>query len=1197
MVTLDNLREKYIQYLNDKVINGDIKEQRVICGYSFSNFSIDLLVLDGEITGFKFKGENEGFGGYGSICSQYDSLFKTLYVVVTPRHKALVRFDIPKYWGIICLNDSGFEIIREAEENPKYIPSSGLYFLEPGDLNSVAEDYGIFKYLSDKEKVEEAERLNKGEDVEKLLYNYLTEDTEPFLKRCIKIVDLKRTKVIKSEEVVEKQEFSFVNPDGDDSNLNFLTLYYNKREDFLKEKRIQSEANDNHINIEITKDDIEVQLGAPWVDEEVVKAFIIYLLNLNGKIRRSFNVIKESFSGSWKIDYKKSDFSRNVLSNVKYGVTDYNALDIIESTLNLREIKINNINKQIDEKETIAALDKQKLINDKFKEWVFLDEERTNKIVVKYNSMFGKFVPKLYDGSDLVLPNSSDEVRLFSYQKDAIKKIIENDNSLLAFDVGTGKTYIMIAAAMELIRMGKTSKPMFVVPNNIVGQWEQMFLRLYPSAKLLVIEPKSFKSDVRNDVLYKIKNNIFDGIIIAYSCFEQIPVSEDFLSDLFSEINAEYEEEIDRIDTSRDYSRENKDWLIQQVEKEISKNQTKFENGISYIEENDLLPFDELGITALFVDEAHNYKNLPIDSKMKSLRGINLTGSRKCQELLYKVRCVQRNNGQIIFSTGTPLSNSIADAYVMQVYLQHKELKDLSLYKFDNWVKTFARPEQVCEIDVHTSGFRFVRRFASFHNLPELSKMFSVVADFYASSAGKDLPEFEDYTDIVLKKSKNLEVYMQNLCLRTENIRAGKVPRTEDNMLKVSTDGRKAALDLTLVGEKQEYDEFSKIYQCVNKVVEIYKEYDRCSQLIFCDYSTPKGEDFSVYQELKDRLIKSGIDKDEIQFIHSFNTESQRLALYDKVNSGEVRVLIGSTFKLGIGANVQTKLKAIHHIDVPWRPADMVQREGRILRKGNQNKEIYIYRYIIEGSFDAYSWQILETKQTFISQFLTGSAYQRSASDLEDNVLTYAEVKALALSNPLLKDLTETQNNLRNVKVLYMKELENKEMLRDKVFDYKSELKKREVDLEKTRENAEYIASLNIDSRKEEVKNACHLITLERLGIRESVIGELFDFVISSPIYLDEKKPSYYLSRNNMKYTLSFYEDVDSIYKSLWLFFKKYGDRIVRIEGEIEGIKLDIKNTTIEIEAPFVYKDELDKLQRECDNLIERIRNDQGEKG
>jgi hypothetical protein len=479
--------------------------------------------------------------------------------------------------------------------------------------------------------------------------------------------------------------------------------------------------------------------------------------------------------------------------------------------------------------------------------------------------------------------------------------------------------------------------------------------------------------------------------------------------------------------------------------------------GCTYIEDG--VTFDQMEINTLFLDEAHNYKNLPIKTHLTRIRGINTKGSAKCQDMLLKVRYVQNsNNGRgVVFATGTPLSNSISDAFVMQTYLQEKDMQQLRIANFDDWVKTFAKPQTVFELDVTTANYRMVERFCSFHNLPELSRMFSSISIFHAMADSSELPDFEQYTSVITKRSPALDEYMQEIVERTEKIRNRDVHPSKDNMLKVSTDGRKAALDLTLVQREQPYDETSKIVRCVENVLDLYNRFEKCSQLIFCDYSTPKKGAFDVYNEIKKRLIENGIPKKEIAFVHTCRDEFAKIELYEKVNKGEVRVLLGSTFKLGIGANVQSKLKAIHHLDVPWRPADMVQREGRILRRGNENKEVFIYRYIAEGSFDSYSWQILQTKQHFISQFLSGNSTTRSIEDFTNDELNYAQVKALALSEPLMKEYVEKENALRNARLVLRQEIMQKESAKLEIKRVKEEQESLALRRERTTKNLEYV--------------------------------------------------------------------------------------------------------------------------------------------
>jgi len=535
-------------------------------------------------------------------------------------------------------------------------------------------------------------------------------------------------------------------------------------------------------------------------------------------------------------------------------------------------------------------------------------------------------------------------------------------------------------------------------------------------------------------VLTQMRDGDYDGIIIAYSCFEMIPLSS---AAILNNMNAQLMRLQDALDG---YKKRGYYWDVQTpIDQEMAHIRKLNTDFLKSMETSSIsgITFDQLEINTLFVDEAHNYKNIPIRTKLRNLSGINTKGSAKCQDLLQKVRCVQhQNHGRgVVFATGTPLCNSIADAYAMQMYLQYEDLKKAHLDVFDNWVKTFALPEQLCEIDVDTSKYRMIRRFSKFFNLPELSKMFSQIAIFHAVTNQEDLPNLEGYTDIVIKKYPELAAYMKQLSERTDMIRQKFVDPRRDNMLKVSTDGRKAALHLSLVGEEQPGGEHSKVDRCVENVVAQYRKNPMTTQVIFCDYSTPKAEKFNVYEDLREQLIRSGIPQKEIAFIHNFNTESKKLSLFSKFNSGKIRVLIGSTFKLGTGANVQAKLRAIHHLDVPWRPADMIQREGRIMRRGNENKEIQIFRYITEGSFDSYSWQLLERKQKFITQFLSGSGYQRSIEDLESNVLSYGEVKALALAEPQMKLLAEKENELKSLQILAEREKTTKANLRQELLD------------------------------------------------------------------------------------------------------------------------------------------------------------------
>lgn len=605
------------------------------------------------------------------------------------------------------------------------------------------------------------------------------------------------------------------------------------------------------------------------------------------------------------------------------------------------------------------------------------------------------------------------------------------------------------------------------------------------------------------------------------------------------------------------------------------------------------ITFDELEINTLFVDEAHNYKNIPIRTKLKNLNGINTKGSSKCMDLLHKVCYVQRTNGGrgVVLATGTPLCNSISDAYAMQLYLQYDELEKSHLDVFDNWVKTFALPEQLCEIDVDTSKFRFVRRFSKFFNLPELSRMFSQIAIFHAMDDTEGMPKLESYTDVTIKRFPVLTAYMNSLCERTEAIRGKAVDRRVDNMLKVSTDGRKAALDLRLVGKEQPAGESSKICQCVERVTALYNKYPQMTQLIFCDYATPKKDAFNVYDALKEKLVQCGIPAAQIAFIHHYHTESRKLELFRKFNAGDIRILIGSTFKLGIGANVQERLKAIHHLDVPWRPADMIQREGRILRRGNQNKNVIIYRYITESSFDSYSWQILETKQRFITQFLTGTTYQRSIEDLENQVLTYAQVKALALAEPLMKQLAEKENEAKNLKILLSRERQTFAEQKKELAQINEKIKAARQRWETSIAAVDALEKYDADARKNAYQRIKSLLTDDFLTSGSALqMPMVLGMGMELPERQDEKKPYILLKYAEQKYLVPMGDtpagNARRVINTL-KDFQKLADKDKEHLDKVVSRKEELQNL---VQSPgHLYSDRLAACEKEVSRLREQI--------
>ena len=1019
------MKDKEIRKILIAYLQAQKNEMRIYQEKSIGSSICDLMVVTDRLTGYEIKSDSDDYKRLAEQARTYTRFFDRNYVVVGRSHAGSVTSKVPDEWGIICVERDNVTVEREAKDNKAVSRRSQLSVLWKLELKNILLKNGMPLYVQ-KEKGYISDRIADAVDNDILRKQIAYE----LLHRDYSVFDGATDYSIYTEGVTAEMPARELVDMLSENDLETFTLdrwielYKQAREMQEQKKTLYTEVPAERVPHEIPYTDIEVSLGAPWISVDIINDFISHIMY--GRETGYYLCRYEPVTGNWFIDDKRAGYVMNNRNlTVIYGTERYNALYILEASLNLREIKLCDKDGKYDERETVAALEKQKKIEEEFKRWIWLDEDRRWQIEETYNKMFSGFKRESYDGSGLTFEGMNEECGLYGYQKDAVKKILESKNTLLAFDVGAGKTYIMIAAAMKMRLDGISRRNMFVVPNHIVGQWEKIFTELYPKAKVLAIEPKTFKPEMRQKVLRQIKEGDYDGVIIAYSCFEMIPLSEDTVLDNMSEQLKKIEEAIRDIRLNNSNAR----WSRETLDKEkrrIVQMTMEFIDSMSYTKKSETVTFSDLEISTLFLDEAHNYKNLPIKTQLKNLNGINTKGSAKCLDMLHKIRSIQNSeNGRgAVFATGTPLCNSISDAYTMQVYLQYEDLEKSHLDQFDNWVKTFAKPEQLMEIDVDTSKYRMIRKFSRFHNLPELSRMFSGIAIFYAVDGDDELPELEGYSDVVIKKYKDLTDYMKKLCERTEEIRSGKIDRKFDNMLKVSTDGRKAALDLTLVGEEQKYDKTSKIFNCVANVIDIYTKYDGSTQLIFCDYSTPRGEDFSVYRELKRRLTEKGVLEREIAFIHSYNTESRKVELFRKFNAGEVRVLIGSTFKLGIGANVQVKLKAIHHLDVPWRPADMVQREGRIIRRGNENKNVKIFRYITEGSFDSYSWQILETKQRFISQFLSGSSYQRSISDLEDNVLTYAEVKALALSEPLMKQLAECENRVKSLRIVVTKEEE-----------------------------------------------------------------------------------------------------------------------------------------------------------------------------
>ena len=810
----------------------------------------------------------------------------------------------------------------------------------------------------------------------------------------------------------------------------------------------------------VSADEIYYSIASPWIPDELIETFYKeVILYKYYKERPDIGLNHNSYTGKWDITTNKSWISQS--ARLRFGTDKISAIEVFEHALNQKPISISSQYKDKygdkyrmkDEEATALAEEKVIDINAEFKSFIEERADLYEKLSNAYNMRFGFIVSRVYDGSFLDFPNINRNIDLYDYQRNAIARIIFNPNTLLAHNVGTGKTYIMIAAGEELHRMGLSEKNLYVVPNNIVHQWERDYLKLYPNANILATKPDDYSPSKIQRTLGLIRDGGFTSIIMPHSSFDMIELSP---SSEVKEIRGELTKIYNLPDADRT--------------KEVEKRERKLKDRLNeldyYFKEledpmvsNTEIFFDDLGITRLFVDEAHEYKNVPIKSALGGIKGLNLTGSTKCGHL--KQVCgylnAQPNTG-IIMATGTPITNSVSDLFVLQSYLQNGELRLLDIDSFDKWLSMFANINKEIEIDVTTTTYKTTNRISKFHNLPELTEILANIADFYNNIDSPDLPKFNGYTDVVIKKTGELTNYILGLADRADNVRKHKkkTDGEKDNMLKITSDGRKAALDLRLIdNDAYHLDYTGKLSACANNVCDIYLKTKnfRGTQLIFCDTSVP-GDDFNVYDELKSLLVKRGINPSEIAFVHDAKSPKARDSMFKKVSNGDIRILLGSTYKLGVGVNIQEKLYAIHHLDVPWRPSDMVQREGRILRQGNTNEEIFIYRYIVEGSFDAYSWQILETKQKFINELLSNSVNERQKEDIEDLVLNYSEVKALALGNSRLKDHVELTNELSRLRLLARKEKEKRANIQRelleipaKIMNAKNNIEKLEADI------------------------------------------------------------------------------------------------------------------------------------------------------
>ena len=827
----------------------------------------------------------------------------------------------------------------------------------------------------------------------------------------------------------------------------------NVREKLAVAKKMQDAWGDEYaVNVaalekvqpqDLTAGEIEVRLGATWLPKKYVQEFMYELLHTPYYLREHIIVNYSPYNCEWNIENKSSDRA-NLNAYSKYGTNRINAYRIIEETLNLKDVRIfdyvedeyGNSKAVLNAKETAIARSKQQLIKDAFKEWIWKDAERRETLCRMYNEKFNSIRPREYDGSYLEFSGINPEINLREHQRNAIAHVIYGGNTLLAHAVGAGKTFEMAAAAMESKRLGLCNKSLFVVPNHLTEQWASEFLQLYPSANILVATKKDFETKNRKRFCGRIATGDYDAVIIGHSQFEKIPMSVErqrrMLEDEIAEVTAGI----------KDLKRNNGDYFsIKQLERTRKSVKAKLDKLNDQSRKDDVVTFEELGIDRIFVDESHYYKNLYLFTKMRNVGGIAQTEAQKSADLYMKCRYLDELTGGrgTVFATGTPISNSMVELYTIQRYLQYNTLKKNNLQNFDAWASTFGETVTAMELTPEGTSYREKTRFARFYNLPELMAMFKEVADIKtADMLNLPVPKV-NYHNISVKPSPEQKAMVAALGKRADKVRKGMVDSREDNMLKITNDGRKLALDQRLINPLLPDFEGSKLNACVDFMYDKWEagKEERLTQLFFCDLSTPKGDgSFSVYEDIREKLIKRGVPKEEIRFIHEANTETQKQELFKKVRKGDVRILMGSTQKMGAGTNVQDKLKASSDLDCPWRPSDLEQRLGRIQRQGNENLEVDVARFVTEGTFDAYLYQMVENKQKFVSQIMTSKSPVRVCDDIDEASLNYAEIKMLATGNPYIKEKMDLEIQVQRLKLLKSNYLSEKYAMEDKLIKF-----------------------------------------------------------------------------------------------------------------------------------------------------------------
>ena len=944
--------------------------------------------------------------------------------------------------------------------------------------------------------------------------------------------------------------------------------------------------------------EIDIRLGATWLNPAIVQQFMMETFQPPYRIRYN-NLIQvrySPFTSEWRIGNKSAAGMYDIMSTETYGTHRANAYKILEDTLNLRDCRIYDTIEEdgkerrvLNQKETMLAQQKQQAIKDTFAGWVWQDPQRRNLLVKQYNELFNSTRPREYDGSHIHFVGMNPEINLREHQRNAVAHVLYGGNTLLAHEVGAGKSFEMAASAMESKRLGLCQKSLFVVPNHLTEQWASEFLRLYPNAKLLVTSKKDFEPANRKRFCARIATGDYDAVIIGHSQFEKIPLSAERQARI---IEDQIEEIENAIAEAKEQSGEH--FTVKQMEKTRKTLEVKLKKLQSTDRKDDVVTFEQLGVDRLFVDESQNYKNLYLYTKMRNVAGLSTSEAQKSSDMFGKCRYLDEVTGGrgVIFATGTPISNSMTEMYTLMRYLQYSTLQQKQLTHFDAWASTFGETTTAIELAPEGTGYRARTRFAKFFNLPELMNMFKEAADIKTSDQlHLPVPEAK-FETVVVKPSEIQQDMVKSLSERAAEVHSGAVDPSVDNMLKITSDGRKIGLDQRLMNPLTPDDPDSKLNACVDNVLRIWNETkeDNLTQLIFCDMSTPKGDgSFNVYDDIRTKLLAAGVPESEVEFIHNADTEGKKADLFSKVRSGKVRVLLGSTAKMGAGTNVQTLLVAVHHLDVGWRPSDMTQRNGRIIRQGNKNKQVYVYNYVTEGTFDAYLWQTLENKQKFISQIMTSKSPMRSCDDVDEQALSYAEVKALCAGDPRIREKMDLDVQVAKLKVLRSDYQNQKYRLEDKLLKHYPE----EIQKAKNR-----IAALKndvqiADAHPQDKENFCGMTIKGMVFDEKKAAGERlmlackempnadmmllgtyrgFELNISFDSFKNEHQ---IVLRGELSYPVPLGDDPRGNIVRLDNAIGNFADRIADAEAALDSLEQQKQAAEVEIAKPFAQEEEL----------------------